>query len=103
MANSPVKLPLFKEVELGANVRHEIVVFLTLLAELHQTRGAPSISLEPSTGSLALPGNPMNCRLCLLNCRLIDVFGRQSLQDSAFPGRSLGTSVFESIGEKYFF
>ena len=30
----------------------------------------------------------MNCRLCLPNCGLIDVFGRQSLQDSSCPGRS---------------
>ena len=37
----------------------------------------------------------MNCRLCLLNCGLIVVCGRQSLQDSAFPGGSLGTSVCE--------
>ncbi len=36
----------------------------------------------------------MNCRLCLLNCRWLKGFGRQSLQDSAFPGKSLGTSAF---------
>ena len=46
----------------------------------------------------------MHCRLCLPNCSWIDGFGRQSLQDSAFPGRSLGTSLFlVAIGEKCLF
>ena len=48
-----------------------------------------------NSGSQALPRNLRSCRLCLPNCRLIDICGRQSLQDSVFPGRSLGTSVQE--------
>ncbi len=48
--------------------------------------------LSPPSGSKALPGNRAKFRLSLLKCRWIEGVGRQSLQDSAFPGRSLGTS-----------
>ncbi len=47
----------------------------------------------PPVGYQAQPGNPKHCRLRLPKRRWFPRRGRRSLQDSAFPGRSLGTSL----------
>ncbi len=48
---------------------------------------------QPLSGSQAQPGNQRYCGLCPPQRRWLQGRGRQSLQDSAFPGRSLRTSV----------